>query len=66
MKEPRPSKSLELGFDHKKEQYFLRLSDKDLFPLELILPGNLRRILVYKEQGKKGPVVFVNSEGKRA
>ena len=49
-----------LEFDQEKK--ILRVFDTGIFPLQVDVVDKLKRSLVYREQGKKGPSLFVNRQ----
>lgn len=58
---PQPPKNFEAVYNEKTQRYRLYLCDRDIYPLEIIAPNGIKRIAHYKEKGKKGPSLFINS-----
>lgn len=59
MKKRKPIKPVEVGYDKEKQDYYLKLNDKNLFPLRIIILDKLERVLKF-EKGKKGDSLFMN------
>lgn len=49
-----------LEFDREKK--ILRVFDTGIFPLQVDVVDKVKRRLIYKEEGKKGPSLFVNRQ----
>ena len=57
----KPPKNFEAVYNEKTQRYRLYLCDRDIYPLEIIAPKGIKRVAHYKEKGKKGPSLFINS-----